>query len=162
MDHIALTIATDQKWGIRIMKLHVALYCLHIIVGVAVSAEMSTAVISADIAGEVTCALFPGRLLVRHYKPLSDGLLVGLNRHASPTVSAVLRKKLTLSARLYHKAGNVDKCVRECKDIILWFGDGPIVDKARSLLEIYEGKQEIPARKPIASPEPEEDEDEGA
>ena len=65
-------------------------------------------------------------------------------------------------ARLYHKAGNVDKCVRECKDIILWFGDGPIVDKARSLLEIYEGKQEIPARKPIASPEPEEDEDEGA
>ncbi|MBP5304247.1 MAG: hypothetical protein J6Z02_00195 [Lachnospiraceae bacterium] len=65
-------------------------------------------------------------------------------------------------ARLYHKAGNVDKCVRECKDIMLWFGDGPIVDKARSLLEIYEGKQEIPARKPTASPEPEEDEDEGA
>ena len=27
-------------------------------------------------------------------------------------------------AKLYHKAGKKDKCVRECSDIILWFGDG--------------------------------------
>ena len=67
-------------------------------------------------------------------------------------------------ARLYHKNGNPEKCVRECKDIILWFGDGPIVDRARGLLEIYEGKQEVSHRpaKTAEEPEPEEEEDEDA
>ncbi|WP_167957154.1 ATP-binding protein [Anaerosporobacter faecicola] len=40
-------------------------------------------------------------------------------------------------AKLYHKTGQVDKCVEECSDLILWFGQGIIVDKARLLKEHY-------------------------
>jgi tetratricopeptide (TPR) repeat protein len=40
-------------------------------------------------------------------------------------------------AKLYHKTGQVDKCVDECSDIILWFGQGIIVEKARLLKEHY-------------------------
>ena len=25
-------------------------------------------------------------------------------------------------AKMYHKVGNVEKCVKECEDLILWFG----------------------------------------
>lgn len=48
-------------------------------------------------------------------------------------------------ARLYHKNGDEEKCVRECKDIILWFGDGEIVDKAKALLGIHGGEVQAPA-----------------
>ncbi len=40
-------------------------------------------------------------------------------------------------AKLYHKTGQVDKCVDECSDIILWFGQGIVVEKARLLKEHY-------------------------
>lgn len=40
-------------------------------------------------------------------------------------------------AKLYHKAGMADKCVEECNDIILWFGEGVIVEKARMLRSYY-------------------------
>lgn len=40
-------------------------------------------------------------------------------------------------AKLYHKTGQTDKCVEECSDIILWFGKGIIVEKARLLKEHY-------------------------
>lgn len=40
-------------------------------------------------------------------------------------------------AKLYHKTGQVDKCVEECSDIILWFGQGIVVEKARLLKEHY-------------------------
>lgn len=40
-------------------------------------------------------------------------------------------------AKLYHKTGQVDKCVEECSDIILWFGQGIIVEKAKLLKEHY-------------------------
>ncbi|WMJ85312.1 hypothetical protein [Anaerocolumna sp. MB42-C2] len=43
-------------------------------------------------------------------------------------------------AKLYHKAGMKDKCVRECSDIILWFGDGIYVEKARLLKGYYVGE----------------------
>ena len=43
-------------------------------------------------------------------------------------------------AKLYHKAGLKDKCVRECSDIILWFGDGLYVEKARLLKAYYVGE----------------------
>lgn len=42
-------------------------------------------------------------------------------------------------AKLYHKAGMKDKCVRECSDIILWFGEGPYVEKAKLLKSYYVG-----------------------
>lgn len=40
-------------------------------------------------------------------------------------------------AKLYHKTGQADKCVDECSDIILWFGQGIVVEKARLLKEHY-------------------------
>lgn len=36
-------------------------------------------------------------------------------------------------AKLYKKVGLFEKCIRECSDIELWFGDGEIVDKAVAL-----------------------------
>ncbi|MDE7415562.1 MAG: hypothetical protein K2N44_04470 [Lachnospiraceae bacterium] len=36
-------------------------------------------------------------------------------------------------AYLYHRVGLSTKCVEECDDIILWFGDGPYVMKAMEL-----------------------------
>ncbi len=43
-------------------------------------------------------------------------------------------------AKLYHKAGMKDKCIRECSDIILWFGEGIYVDKAKLLKAYYVGE----------------------
>lgn len=40
-------------------------------------------------------------------------------------------------AKLYHKAGEKDKCIAECNDIEIWFGDGEYVDRARALREYY-------------------------
>lgn len=36
-------------------------------------------------------------------------------------------------AKLYHKAGDDQKCIAECDKIITWFGDGDYVDWARTL-----------------------------
>lgn len=40
-------------------------------------------------------------------------------------------------AKTYHKAGEANKCVKECEDIILWFGEGVIVEKAKMLRSYY-------------------------
>lgn len=52
-------------------------------------------------------------------------------------------------AKLYHKAGQREKCIKECSDIILWFGDGIIVEKATLLRAYYMGESE-----PIKTAEP--------
>ena len=36
-------------------------------------------------------------------------------------------------AKLYHKTGNAERCVQECNDIILWFGEGKYVEWASVL-----------------------------
>lgn len=41
-------------------------------------------------------------------------------------------------ARLYHKAGRREDCVKLCDDIILWFSVGPYVERAARLKAIYE------------------------
>lgn len=41
-------------------------------------------------------------------------------------------------AFLYHKAGMAEKCVEACDELILWFGDGPYVEKAMELKMLYE------------------------
>ena len=41
-------------------------------------------------------------------------------------------------AYLYHRTGLVTKCVEECDDIFLWFGEGKYVDKALELKMLYE------------------------
>ena len=40
-------------------------------------------------------------------------------------------------AKLYHKEGMSEACVEECSDIILWFGEGLIVEKAKLLRYHY-------------------------
>lgn len=55
-------------------------------------------------------------------------------------------------AKLYHKMQEVDKCLQVCDEVILWFGDGEYVDKAKALKAYYSGeislKELNPARKP--------------
>ncbi|MBR3484181.1 MAG: hypothetical protein IKH42_05890 [Lachnospiraceae bacterium] len=43
-------------------------------------------------------------------------------------------------AKLYHKMGDAEKCIKTCDDIIIWFGDGEAVDKARALKAYYSGE----------------------
>jgi len=43
-------------------------------------------------------------------------------------------------AKLYYKAGMEQECIRECSDIILWFGEGPYVEKAKLLRSYYMGE----------------------
>lgn len=40
-------------------------------------------------------------------------------------------------ARLYHRTGQADECIDICDDIILWFGDGPFVQRALELKMLY-------------------------
>lgn len=41
-------------------------------------------------------------------------------------------------AYLYHKAGMSDKCIEACDELILWFGDGPYVERALELKMLYQ------------------------
>ena len=41
-------------------------------------------------------------------------------------------------ACLYHKAGMADKCVEACDELVLWFGEGPYVERALELKMIYQ------------------------
>ena len=41
-------------------------------------------------------------------------------------------------AYLYHKAGFIDKCIDACDELILWFGDGPYVERALELKMLYQ------------------------
>ena len=46
-------------------------------------------------------------------------------------------------AKLYHKAGNAERCVKECNDIILWFGEGKYVEWASVLRAYHTGEVDI-------------------
>lgn len=48
-------------------------------------------------------------------------------------------------AKLYHKMGDYEACVRECDRIVLWFGSGAIVEKAKMLSAYHKG--ELPETK---------------
>ena len=41
-------------------------------------------------------------------------------------------------AYLYHKAGMSEKCIDACDELILWFGDGPYVERAFELKMLYQ------------------------
>lgn len=41
-------------------------------------------------------------------------------------------------AFLYHKAGRSEQCIDACDELILWFGDGPYVEKALELKMLYQ------------------------
>ena len=46
-------------------------------------------------------------------------------------------------AKLYHKAGDADRCVKECNDIILWFGEGKYVEWASVLRAYHTGEVDM-------------------
>ncbi len=52
-------------------------------------------------------------------------------------------------AKLYHKEGMEKECVDECNDIIMWFGEGKIVEKAMLLKLHYEDGLDISSPKAI-------------
>lgn len=52
-------------------------------------------------------------------------------------------------AKLYHKEGMAEECVNECSDIIMWFGEGRIVEKAMLLKLHYEDGLDISSPKAI-------------
>lgn len=41
-------------------------------------------------------------------------------------------------AYLYHKAGMSEKCIDACDELILWFGDGPYVERTLELKMLYQ------------------------
>lgn len=41
-------------------------------------------------------------------------------------------------AYLYHKAGMSEKCIDACDELILWFGDGPYIERALELKMLYQ------------------------
>ncbi|HKM00199.1 MAG TPA: tetratricopeptide repeat protein [Mobilitalea sp.] len=43
-------------------------------------------------------------------------------------------------AKLYYKAGMEEECINECSDLILWFGEGSYVEKAKILKAYYSGE----------------------
>lgn len=43
-------------------------------------------------------------------------------------------------AKIYYKAGMEKECIKECSDIILWFGDGSYVERAKILKAYYSGE----------------------
>ena len=65
-------------------------------------------------------------------------------------------------AKLYHKMGDAEKCIKTCDDIIIWFGDGEAVDKAKALKAYYSGEislRELSGHKTDESAEAEQTED---
>ncbi len=47
-------------------------------------------------------------------------------------------------AKLYHRAGRREECREECEDILLWFGTGEIVERAKLLIEHLEARDPMP------------------
>ncbi len=43
-------------------------------------------------------------------------------------------------AKLYHKLGREQECMTECRDLILWFGEGTYVERAKALQAYYRGE----------------------
>ena len=42
-------------------------------------------------------------------------------------------------AKQYHKAGMIEECINECHNIIIWFSEGEIANKAKLLKMHYDG-----------------------
>lgn len=48
---------------------------------------------------------------------------------------------------LYHKAGKIEKCIEACDELILWFGDGPYVERALELKMLYQPLNKVQEEK---------------
>ena len=54
-------------------------------------------------------------------------------------------------AKLYHKCGRKEDCINECRDIILWFGEGEYVEWARTLIGVLTGEVDIKALEQVGA-----------
>lgn len=50
-------------------------------------------------------------------------------------------------AYLYHKAGKSEKCIEACDELILWFGEGPYVERALELKMLYQPLSKVQEEK---------------
>lgn len=50
-------------------------------------------------------------------------------------------------AYLYHKCSMVDRCIEACDELILWFGDGPYVERALELKMLYQPLNKMQEKK---------------
>ncbi len=50
-------------------------------------------------------------------------------------------------AYLYHKANMTEQCIEACDELVLWFGDGPYVEKALELKMLYQPLNKIQEQK---------------
>lgn len=55
-------------------------------------------------------------------------------------------------AKLYHKCGRKEDCINECRDIILWFGEGEYVEWAKTLIGVLTGEVDIKALDQVTVP----------
>lgn len=46
-------------------------------------------------------------------------------------------------AKLYHKLGREQECMAECAELILWFGEGTYVERAKALQAYYRGELSV-------------------
>lgn len=111
-----------------------------------------------EVAGDVTLDTFELRYLLAKAEGAPRKRLIEI-------LEELKREEYTEEwgfqlARLYELEGEREKCIQECKDLKLWFGEGKVVDKAMELMKRCEApdwkppvEEEIP--EPI-EPDPEE------
>lgn len=111
-----------------------------------------------EFAGKVTLETFELRYLLAKAEGESRATLISI-------LEDLKKEEYTEEwgyqlARLYEQEGMRQECIQECKDLILWFGSGNFVDKAKELKERCESvdwqppkDEEIPE---LEMPEPEE------
>lgn len=84
--------------------------------------------------------------LIFHYKLESlkgasmDVLIGMLEKLKSEDYTERWAKEL---ATLYHKNGDIEKCINECNDMILWFGEGDYVEWAKALKGHHLGQVDV-------------------
>ncbi len=82
----------------------------------------------------------PGRYVLQYR--LYQAQEVGIDERIS-VLEALKKEEYTERwgyelALLYHRSGKVEKCVAECNEVILWFGEGKYVTKAMELKMLHE------------------------
>lgn len=107
--------------------------------------------INYEMAGDVTLDTYELRYLLAKAegKPVS-GLIEILEDLKREEYTEEWGLQL---ARLYEREGLREKCIQECKDLKLWFGEGDLVDKAMELQRRCEDPSWEPPVEEIPEPE---------
>lgn len=90
------------------------------------------------IAPNDTTTLYSYRYQIEKKKGRDTSLLITILEELK--ASDYIEEYAYELAKLYHKAGKAEECMEECQEIILWFGEGAIVERAKALLAYYKGE----------------------